>query len=214
MSKFVTNRINGIYIITDGRYAGKDGHVTIAHAAVRAGAPCVQLRAPELSDRNLLEVAKEIAQLTRNTGALFIVNNRVDIALASGADGVHLGQDDMPCKDARRILGPDAIIGISVGTVDEAIEAQAEGTDYIAIGPIFPTLTKTDAGDAVGLEAITNVNRAVDLPVVAIGGISLANIASVRSAGADSAAVISAVSTAPDIEEAVRTLAERFTCQE
>lgn len=197
--------IKGIYVVTGGC-----NHVAVAKAAVAGGASVVQLRDDQLSDKKLLETAQAIRTATRNTSTLFIVNNRPDIALAGDADGVHIGQDDLPLYIVRRILGSSAIIGVSTGNVEEAIKAEAGGADYVAIGPIFPTMTKADAGSAVGLRAIAEIRQAVKIPVVAIGGISVENVASVAAAGADSAAVVSAVTGAVDMENAVRALIDGF----
>ena len=170
----------------------------------------MQLRGKDLGGKEMLEIAEMIRKATLNTGTLFVVNDRIDVALLSGADGVHVGQSDLPARAARAMLGPDAIIGVSTATVEESIEAEAEGADYLGVGPIFPTGTKADAGEAIGLAAITAIKRAVRIPVVAIGGISLANIADVARAGADSAAVISAVVCSDDMARATRELANEF----
>jgi thiamine-phosphate diphosphorylase len=200
----------GIYVVTDASGTLGRDHSAIASSAVAGGAYVVQLRDMMLTDRELMEVAKTIRELTSGTDTLFIVNNRADIALAADADGVHLGQDDLTVGAARQILGSDAIIGVSTGGVEEAVQAEADGASYVAIGPIFATATKTDAGDSVGLDAITEIKRAVKVPVVAIGGITQANIKSVAKAGADAAAVVSAVAGAPDMTKAVYELIKAF----
>ena len=202
------HRIRGIYVVTGDGPAR--GHAAIAAAAVAGGARCVQLREKKLSDLELLKIARSIRHLTEGTGTLFLVNDRLDIVLACGADGVHVGQEDLPASVARHLLGPNAIVGVSTGSVEEAVKAEADGASYVAIGPIFPTATKPDAGAAVGIEAIRGIKRAVAIPVVAIGGISPANIASVAAAGADAAAVVSAVVSAGDMAGAVRALADEF----
>jgi thiamine-phosphate pyrophosphorylase len=204
-------QIRGIYVVTDDRGAPGRDHEAIAAAAARGGASCVQLREKNLSDRELLELARKMKSVTLGSCTLFIINDRLDIALACGSDGAHVGQDDIPARTAREILGPDAIVGVSAGSPEEAIRAEADGATYVAIGPVFATATKPDAGAAVGLEAVTQIKRAVKIPVVAIGGISLANIASVAAAGADAAAVASAIVGAPDMAEAVRALAREFS---
>ena len=210
MSGLQQGRIDGIYVVTDGRAGPGRDHVAIAAAAVAGGACIIQLREKDVPDRQLLEIACAILSLTQEAGALFIINNRPDIALACAADGVHVGQDDLPIGSVRKILGPDAIIGASTANAEEAARAEAEGASYVAVSPVFSTMTKEDAGEGVGLEVITQIRRAVSIPVAAIGGISLANIASVAAAGADSAAVVSAVTGAPDMKEAVRALAAEF----
>lgn len=202
--------ISGIYVITDNKLAAGRGHLAVAEAAVQAGVRIVQLRDESLCDRELLEIALAVRRITSDSDTCFLVNNRTDTVLASGADGVHVGQDDLPVDVVRRIVGPDAIVGVSTANVEEAAGAQAQGASYVAIGPIFRTTTKVDAGEAVGLEAISAIKRAVSIPVVAIGGINPANIASVAAAGADAAAVISAVADAEDITTAVQTLQSEF----
>ena len=138
-----------------------------------------------------------------------IINDRIDLAMAIGADGVHLGQEDLPLKDARRLLGKDKLIGISVQTVEQAIEAEEDGADYVAVSAIFPTATKPNAS-ALGLELIGEIKGAVGIPVVAIGGINAENVAQIGSAGADCIAVVSAVVAADNISEAAGILRERF----
>lgn len=202
--------MDGIYVITDGAMTPGRSHTDIAKAAAEGGAGCVQLRDKNLPGRQLFEVARALRRIASRRGMLFIVNDRIDVALASEADGAHVGQDDMPMRAARRLMGRDAVIGVSAASVEEAVKAQADGADYVGLGPIFSTATKADAGEAVGLEMITKVKRAVRIPVVAIGGIAIANAADVAAAGADSAAVISAVVCAPDMAEAVRALRQEW----
>jgi thiamine-phosphate pyrophosphorylase len=155
-------------------------------------------------------VALAVRSVTLGRGVLFIVNDRVDVAMACGADGVHLGQDDLPVSEARRLMGREAVIGVSVDGVGQALAAQADGASYVAVGPIFETTTKPDAGSALGTGVIEDVKRAVRVPVVAIGGITVQTIESVAAAGADSAAVVTAVTRADDLQTAVRTLVEAF----
>ncbi|MEN6521983.1 MAG: thiamine phosphate synthase [Armatimonadota bacterium] len=209
-SKLPKQVITGLYVITDGRFEPDRGHIAITAAAIAGGAPVVQLRETNLADRDLLEVARRIRTLTLDAGITFIINNRLDIAIACNADGLHIGQDDFPASAARKILGPSAIIGVSTSNVEEALKAETDGADYVGVGPVFSTMTKLDAGEAVGLETVTRIKQAVRLPVVAIGGISISNIRSVALAGADSAAVISAVTGAPDMAGAVKALSEEF----
>jgi thiamine-phosphate pyrophosphorylase len=140
------------------------------------------------------------------SGTLFIVNDRLDVALACGADGVHLGQDDIRASVARQLAPPLFIIGVSVGTVDEAVRAERDGADYIAVSPVFPTASKDDAGPGHGLDALRKIRNTVTIPVIAIGGISRENAQDVIAAGADGVAVISAVVGSPDITRAAREL--------
>jgi len=205
-------RLHGLYVITDARLSG--GHLAIARAALDGGASIVQLRDKSTPLPQLLPIAGEIRRLTRAANALFIINDRADIALAVGADGVHLGPDDLPVAEARRVLGPHKIIGASCGTPEEAVAAWQSGADYIGAGAIFGTQTKLDAGDAIGLDVLRTIVNATPLPVAAIGGVSPDNIASTREAGARMACVISAVTNAGDetaMTEAVRHLVSRFT---
>jgi thiamine-phosphate pyrophosphorylase len=146
-----------------------------------------------------------------NTGTLFIVNDRIDVALACGADGVHLGQDDIRVGVARQISPPGFIIGVSVGTVDEAVRAEQEGADYIAISPIFSTDSKKDAGQGRGLDVLREIRRSVSVPVIAIGGINLDNVHEVIATGADGVAVISVVVGSRNITAAARKLRKRVS---
>ena len=182
------------------------GHLEVAAAALEGGARFLQLRDKELGTRDLLALAQELRRLTRVHGAVFVVNDRVDIAWAAEADGVHLGQDDMPAAEARRLLGPEAIIGVSAATVEMARAAQAAGADYLGAGPVYPTGSKVDAGEAIGLARIAELHAAVTLPILGIGGIGVSNAADVIAAGAAGVAVISAVTDAPDMAQATREL--------
>ena len=209
MAAVVLKRIAGLYVVTeDCREPLRCAEVAAAAAA--GGAWCVQLRSTRFSERDLLRAASAIRDTLSGSGTLFLVNNRVDIALASEADGVHVGQDDLPAALLRGMLGPEAIVGVSVGNVTEAESAEADGASYVAIGPIYATSTKEDAGEPVGLAPIKAIRRAVGIPVVAIGGITLANIRDVRAAGADAAALVGAVSGASDMVEAVKALVRQF----
>lgn len=198
--------VSGIYAITDERLAPGRTHVDIARAAVQGGAAVIQLRDKYAPDKHLAQVGREIRRLTSAAGVLFIVNDRPEAALACDADGVHIGQDDLPACEIRQLI-PGKILGVSVATAEQAVRARADGADYLAVGPIFPTSTKEDAGPAVGTDRIRVVRAASGrLPVVAIGGINEGNIADVARAGADAAAVISAVVCAEDMVEATRRL--------
>ncbi|MCX5779005.1 MAG: thiamine phosphate synthase [Elusimicrobia bacterium] len=200
--------IRGYYFITDTALT-KAGNTADVAAAVAAGAKAVQYRAKNLSTRSMIEEAFRLKRTAKNT--LFIVNDRVDVALAVDAGGVHLGQDDMLCQHARRLLGPGAIIGVTAHSVDQALDAQAQGADYIGVAPIFATSTKHDAGTPAGVRLITEIKQAVRIPVVAIGGITLANAPQVIAAGADAVCAISAVVMADDVEERVREFQKLYT---
>ena len=148
--------------------------------------------------------------MARKFGALFVVNDRVDVALLTGVDGVHGGPEDLPAREARRLLARPSILGVSAGTVEEAKKAARDGADYLGVGPIFPTRTKPDAGDAIGPEKLAAIVKAVGIPVVGIGGIDHENVAAVIAAGAAGAAVVSAVSGAADMAVAARALKTRI----
>jgi len=198
--------IQGIYIITDEVIVPGRTHVDIARAAVEGGASVIQLRDKNASDEYMIEAGKAIRQLTRDAGVLFIVNDRLEVALACDADGLHVGSSDRPAAEIRHLL-KGKILGVSAATLEEASRAGRDGADYIGVGPIFDTTTKLDAGDGIGLEMI-EILRAESggLPVVAIGGINASNLADVARAGADSASLISAVVCAPDMKKATSDL--------
>jgi thiamine-phosphate pyrophosphorylase len=192
----------GVYVVTSAAF-GRD-HDVVARAAIESGATAVQLRAPELDDNGLLPLASQLAAACREAGVLFLVNDRLQVALDGGAAGVHLGQRDDP-GNARRRLGAGRVLGMSVGGVDEALSAERAGADYLGV-TIWATPTKPEA-QALGLEGLAEVVAAVAIPVVGIGGISASNARLVLEAGAAGVAVISAVAAAPDPVAATRTLA-------
>lgn len=200
------DRMRGLYVVTDETLSPGRGHVEIARAALAGGANVIQLRDKNQDTGYLLPLAREIAALCRAHDALFIVNDRLDLALAAGADGVHLGQTDLPIPEARLILGPDKLIGISVENTEQVLAAEAEGADYFGVGPIYGSASKLDAGDAVGIEQVQRFRAVSKLPIVAIGGITLARIPEVLRSGADSIAVIGAVVAADDMTTASRAL--------
>lgn len=195
-----------VYVVTDERISGGRSHAEIARLAVLGGAGVIQLRDKTRSCSELVAIGREIAGITRKAGAIFIVNDRLDVAIACGADGVHLGQGDLQAGTARQLAPPGFVIGISAGSVPEARDAEREGADYVAVSPVFSTGSKNDAGPGCGLGQLREIRRAVSIPVVAIGGISRENAGDVIAAGADGIAVISAVVAAPDITAAVRDL--------
>jgi thiamine-phosphate pyrophosphorylase len=180
--------------------------VELAGYALEGGARMIQLRRKMASGRELFAWAVRIQELCRQHEALFIVNDRVDIALAMNADGVHLGLDDLPARAARSLLGPDAIIGVSVSNTAEASQATLDGADYIGAGHIFPTFSKEKSTPPLGVAVIESIRKAAGLPLVAIGGISLQNAAEVMNSGASGIAVISAVSGADNPVMATKAL--------
>lgn len=195
-----------LHVLTDHEWSHGRDMLTVATAALAGGATVVQLRDKRASTRTLIEEGLALRALTRAQGALLIVNDRVDVALAVEADGAHVGQEDLPASMARRLLGPARLLGVSVATVQEAEEAVAAGADYLGVGPIFATATKSDAGSATGTRLLTDVARTFALPLIAIGGITIENAAQVVQAGATGLAVITAVVHAADIAGAARQL--------
>jgi thiamine-phosphate pyrophosphorylase len=194
-----------LYLVTDRRWLGGRALPDCVEEAILGGATVIQLREKEISSREYLELAAAIKAVAGKHGIPLIINDRVDIALASGAGGVHLGPDDMPVGDARRLLGADKIIGASAASVEEALLYERQGADYLGVGAVFPTATKSGT-ESVSLKELAAVKSAVRIPVVAIGGITEANAPAVMAAGADGAAVVSAIMNTQDIRDAARRL--------
>lgn len=199
-----------LMVITDRKLAAPRELNDVVRIALEAGAPAIQLRDKSATARELVERAQALRALTREHGALFFINDRIDVALAAGADGVHLGPDDVPLAAARRALPPDFLIGVSTDDPQRAAVAQQEGADYIGCGAVFGTASKDVGPEAIGLAQLARVVAAVHIPVVAIGGVNPSNIHGVAGAGAAGAAVIGAVMKAPDIAAAVRSLLNPF----
>ena len=198
-------RLPSLYAIVDPLDTGRDP-VALAAALLAGGARCLQLRWKGASSRELLAAAVAIRQHTSTAGALFLVNDRPDITRAADADGTHLGQDDLPVSAARRVLGPARLIGVSTHSVAQARAAAEAGADYIGVGPVYETTSKTGALPAGGVELVSAVRAVVTCPVVAIGGITAANAAAVLAAGADAVAMIGALVRASDPAVAVETV--------
>ena len=195
-----------VYVITDQRLAKGRDQLDVIAAAIRGGATAIQLRDKEMPTRDQYTFGLRLRALTRRYGLALICNDRVDLAIAIDADGVHLGQDDLPPRVARDLLGPDRIIGVSTGNPREFELFRREGADYIGVGPFAPTGSKSDAGSAIGAPGITAVRVLTDVPIVAIGGIGISNAASAIAAGATGISVISAIMSADDPEGAARAL--------
>ncbi len=197
-----------LYVITDAKLSRGRSHLEVAQAAIEGGASIIQFRDKEMTTRQLVETARKIKELTDEADIPLIINDRLDVALGVDADGVHVGQDDMPAALARQLIGPNKILGVSASTVEEALQAEGQGADYVSASPVFTTPTKPDAPPPTGLEGLRAIVEAVNLPVIAIGGINEENATEVMEAGAQGVAVISAVVSAPDIVVAARRLRE------
>jgi thiamine-phosphate pyrophosphorylase len=192
-----------LYVITDEGLGGGRTHEQQAQAALAGGAGVIQVRDKMASTRRLYEAAGAIREMTRAAGALLIVNDRLDIALAAEADGLHVGPDDLPVAVARRLLRPGMILGASAGTVEEAVEAERAGADYLGVGAVYEArASKADAGPPVGPERVRQVRAAVQIPIVGIGGVKAENATPVIVSGADGVAVITGIVAAADIRAA------------
>lgn len=200
--------IRGLYAIVDTSFLSLDSIYDTAMTIIDSGARILQLRAKDIPAKTVFQIASRIARAVPDD-RLFIINDRVDIAMVSGAGGVHLGQDDIPCSMARRLLGSGSIIGISTHSIEDALEAERNGADYISFGPVFHTSTK-DAGEAKGLETLKEVRHAVRIPVIAIGGIDEDNLPDVLATGIHGVAMISHILTSEDVGGRVKRLLTYF----
>ena len=200
-----------LHVLTDRAWSRGRSTLEVAEAALKGGATVIQLRDKEASTRTLVEEGLVLRKLTRNYNALLIVNDRIDVALAVDADGAHVVQDDMPGELARRLLGPERILGISAGNMNEAQAAVEAGADYLGVGPIYATRGKADAGQPTGTKLLTEIARRYSTPQVAIGGVTVENTGEIVRAGAVGIAVITAVVNAEDITAAARSLVEALT---
>lgn len=192
---------SGLTLILDHHLLGKRSLTGIAAQAVAGGVKFLQYRAKNLSKREAYFNALQLRELSRQNGVTFLINDWVDLALAAEADGVHLGQDDLPLSAARSLLGPERLIGISAHTLEQAKEAEAGGADYIGIGPIFTSTTKQDR-PPLGCEVLRQFRHHVQTPIVAIGGISVSNVRQVMTTRVDGVAVVSAILSQPDVTRA------------
>ena len=203
--KFCKDQLR-LYAVTDSRWLGEGETLSSrVAAAIRGGATFVQLREKEMQGEKLLSLAREIGALCRGMGVPFVVDDDAEIAALAGADGVHVGQSDESAAEARRRIGPDKILGVSAPTVEQALEAERNGADYLGVGAVFPTGSKDDA-DAVSLDTLKAICNAVHIPVVAIGGICIKNVGVLRGTGISGVAVISALFAREDTEAAAREL--------
>lgn len=194
-----------LYAVTDRNWTGRQTLYEQVEAALKGGVTCVQLREKELDEAAFLDEAVEMKKLCAKYGVPLIINDNVDIAVKCGADGVHVGQSDMAAGNVRKVVGDKMIIGVSAQTVEQALAAQAAGADYLGVGAVFPTSTKSDARE-VSRQALKDICAAVDIPVTAIGGINKNNILELSGTGVDGIALVSAIFAAEDIEAECRLL--------
>ena len=199
--------MRGYYFITDSKLS-RAGNFNDVSMAVACGVSVVQYRNKNAKTREMYEEAVRLREICRDT--LFLINDRVDIALAVNADGVHLGQSDMPCKAARKLLGPERIIGITVHNLSEAMQAESIGADYLGVSPIFQTATKPDAGKPAGITLIEDIRAIVNIPLIAIGGIDHSNAIDVIRAGADGLCAISSVVAKEDVSAEIKKFQDSF----
>ncbi len=192
-----------LYAVTDRAWTGEQTLYEQVEAALKGGVTCVQLREKEMDETAFLQEAKDICALCHRYGVPFIVNDNVDVAIACQADGIHVGQEDMAAGEVRRRVGDAMLLGVSVHTVEEARRAVRDGADYLGLGAVFPTSTKTDA-DQMTNETLRAICDAVDVPVVAIGGINRGNLLKLSGSGVDGVALVSAIFSAEDIEDTCR----------
>ncbi|NBJ02370.1 thiamine phosphate synthase [Lachnospiraceae bacterium] len=194
-----------LYAVTDRAWTGEQTLCEQVEAALKGGVTCVQLREKEMDETAFLQEAKDICALCHRYGVPFIVNDNVDVAIACQADGIHVGQEDMAAGEVRRRVGDAMLLGVSVHTVEEARRAVRNGADYLGLGAVFPTSTKTDV-DQMTNETLCAICDAVDVPVVAIGGINRGNLLKLSGSGVDGVALVSAIFSAEDIEDTCRKL--------
>ena len=204
----MSKRIGRLHVLTDLRFQQRFGHAELARLALEGGADAIQFRRKTGTDRRMLAEAREVVAVCRERDAPCIVNDRIDIAWICGADGVHLGQQDAPVREARRLLGPEAVIGGTASTLEEALAMQEAGADYAGFGPVFSAASKERAVPVQGLENLARVCAAVRIPVVAIGGISADRVESVLAAGAHGVAVMTGVTLSDDPARAARAFRE------
>jgi thiamine-phosphate pyrophosphorylase len=213
MSVRLDPKVLRTYLVTDRELCGERGVAAVVAAAVRGGVSCVQLREKAAPTRDMVMLGLSLKAVLQAHGVPLVINDRIDVALACSADGVHLGQTDMPAPMARRLLPDHMFIGWSVETLDQVTQAMAwpSGTvDYLGVSPVFDTATKTDLGQAWGLAGLRAVRQATHLPLVAIGGINPTNASAVCAAGADGVAIVSAICAASDPAAAAKSISESF----
>ena len=198
-----------LYLVTDHRNKTDEEFLNIIEEAIKGGTSIVQLREKTASTKDFYQLALKVKEITTRYDVPLLINDRMDIALAVDSEGVHLGQDDMPADIARKIIGDDKILGVSASTVEEAIKAQIDGADYIGSGAVFPTATKDDAY-SVSKEELKSIVDSIDIPVVAIGGITIENASELKDTGIAGFSVVSAIMSADDPKEASQKLREIY----
>ncbi len=200
-----------LYLVTDRNLSNGKSNLDVVETAVKGGVTCVQIREKECSTREFIRQARQLKILLANYNVPLIVNDRVDVAIAADADGIHLGQSDMAIADARKIVGSSVIIGISAESLEDAIKAEKQGADYIGISPVFNTSTKKDTAPPLGIKGVKEIRNHVHIPLIGIGGIGKNNAQDVIHAGADGIAVVSAIVAASSPEQAARELLQLIT---
>ena len=198
-----------VYLVTDRRNKTDEEFLNIIEEAIKGGTTIVQLREKTASTKEFYDLALKVKEITSRYGVPLLINDRIDIALAVGSEGVHIGQDDMPADIAREIIGEDKILGVSASTVEEAKKAEIDSADYIGSGAVFPTSTKDDA-DSVSKEELKEIVDSIDIPVVAIGGITVENAHTLKGSGIAGFSVVSAIMSAEDPKEASEKLKEIY----
>lgn len=197
-------KYRGIYLILDRKLAKNRSYKEIIEKTYKFGVSIVQLREKNIETGEFIKIAKQLAKFCKKLNVTFIVNDRVDVALASNADGVHLGQEDMTVEDARKLLGKEKIIGLSAGTEAELQYALKQNIDYLGVGPVFGTTTKNDAGNEIGVEFVKYVQEKTKIPVIPIGGIDSTNVKQLKEIGIECVAVISSILKRTDLEQATK----------
>lgn len=198
-----------VYLVTDRRDKTDEEFLNIIEEAIKGGTTIVQLREKTASTKEFYDLALRVKEITSRYGVPLLINDRIDIALAVDSEGVHIGQDDMPADIAREIIGEDKILGISASTVEEAKKAEKDSADYIGSGAVFPTATKDDA-DSVSKDELKEIVDSIDIPIVAIGGITVENASTLKDSGIDGFSVVSAIMGADDPRDASRKLKEIY----
>lgn len=194
-----------LYAVTDRTWVGKETLFEQVEDALKGGITCLQLREKELSEEIFYQEAVKIQKLCRQYHVPFLIDDNVEVAIRCGADGIHVGQQDMAAKEVRKKIGPDKILGVSAETVEQAVRAEKDGADYLGVGAVFATSTKPDA-DSVSRKTLTQICKAVHIPVVAIGGIQQDNLVKLKGTGISGVSLVSAVFGSPDIETACKKL--------